>query len=243
MPLHLFKDRKRQPHHVCRTDHRHRHVRRTGLPARLPADGHRPQRHRRRVLHDPPDGGAAGHLHRVRTVVQSSSPVSRVGTATASNNYFRQIGASLGSAIVASLSVARLTERLPAGSASGGAGSNSLTPEVVKTLPPRGAEGHCRRLQRRPHPGLPPYGAPRPARCGRPDLRPREAPGHHDPARRRPRENGWATVACVRPGRGGAPPGRQRRPGCGTAPAWPRPDRPAGAAAAGRPGRRRRRAS
>ena len=36
-------------------------------------------------------------------IVQNSFPVPEVGTATASNNYFRQIGASLGSAIVGSL--------------------------------------------------------------------------------------------------------------------------------------------
>ena len=70
-------------------------------------------------------------------IVQNSFPVSAVGTATASNNYFRQIGASLGSAVVGSLFVARLTDllttRLP-GSAGGG-GGNSLTPEVVRDLP------------------------------------------------------------------------------------------------------------
>ena len=52
-------------------------------------------------------------------IVQNTFPVTEVGTATASNNYFRQIGASLGSAIVGSLFVAKLTqllgERLPAG--------------------------------------------------------------------------------------------------------------------------------
>ncbi len=72
-------------------------------------------------------------------VVQNSFPVSEVGTATASNNYFRQIGASLGSAIVGSLFVAKLTqlltERMPAGAASAGGGENSLTPAVVRDLP------------------------------------------------------------------------------------------------------------
>lgn len=71
-------------------------------------------------------------------IVQNSFPVSQVGTATASNNYFRQIGASLGSAIVGSLFVARLTDlltdRLPGGAAAGG-GSNSFTPDVVRDLP------------------------------------------------------------------------------------------------------------
>jgi MFS family permease len=72
-------------------------------------------------------------------VVQNSFPVSEVGTATASNNYFRQIGASLGSAIVGSLFVAKLTqlltERMPAGAGSAGGGENSLTPAVVRDLP------------------------------------------------------------------------------------------------------------
>jgi hypothetical protein len=71
-------------------------------------------------------------------VVQNSFPVSQVGTATASNNFFRQIGSSLGAAIVGSLFVSRLTaslaENLPAG-ATGGFTSNSLTPAVVNGLP------------------------------------------------------------------------------------------------------------
>jgi EmrB/QacA subfamily drug resistance transporter len=71
-------------------------------------------------------------------IVQNSFPISQVGTATASNNYFRQIGASLGSAVVGSLFVARLTQlltdRMPgAGSAAGS--SNSFTPAVVRKLP------------------------------------------------------------------------------------------------------------
>ena len=71
-------------------------------------------------------------------IVQNSFPVREVGTATASNNYFRQIGASLGAAIVGSLFVARLTDlladRMPAGTADGG-GSNSFTPAIVRDLP------------------------------------------------------------------------------------------------------------
>ncbi|PNI10507.1 MFS transporter [Arthrobacter sp. AFG7.2] len=74
-------------------------------------------------------------------VVQNSFPLREVGTATASNNFFRQIGATLGSAVVGSLFAGRLAEllsqRLPA--APGGAvpgGSNSLTPALVSTMPP-----------------------------------------------------------------------------------------------------------
>lgn len=71
-------------------------------------------------------------------VVQNSFPDSQVGTATASNNFFREIGASLGGAIVGALFTANLTslltERMPAGS--GGADElNSLTPAAVRDLP------------------------------------------------------------------------------------------------------------
>ncbi|MEC5198545.1 EmrB/QacA subfamily drug resistance transporter [Arthrobacter sp. PL16] len=73
-------------------------------------------------------------------IVQNSFALREVGTATASNNFFRQIGATLGSAVVGSLFASRLTgllaERLPA-MATGGeaAGSNSLTPALVAGLP------------------------------------------------------------------------------------------------------------
>ncbi|QAY60155.1 DHA2 family efflux MFS transporter permease subunit [Microbacterium protaetiae] len=72
-------------------------------------------------------------------VVQNTFPASEVGVATATNNYFRQIGASLGSAVVGGLFTARLldllTDRMPA-SAGGAVGStNNLTPEMVKELP------------------------------------------------------------------------------------------------------------
>jgi len=70
-------------------------------------------------------------------VVQNSFPLAIVGTATASNNYFRQIGASLGAAVVGSLFTARLldllSERLPSGGAGGDI--NALTPGAVQTLP------------------------------------------------------------------------------------------------------------
>jgi len=72
-------------------------------------------------------------------IVQNTFPGSQVGTATAANNYFRQIGASLGTAVVGSLFVAKLTdllkERLPAGAGSAAGGSNSFTPAAVRHLP------------------------------------------------------------------------------------------------------------
>ncbi|PXA71768.1 MDR family MFS transporter [Cryobacterium arcticum] len=71
-------------------------------------------------------------------VVQNSFPQAIVGTATSSNNFFRQIGSSLGAAIVGSLFVSRLTDilssNLPAGS-TGETGTNSLTPALVAALP------------------------------------------------------------------------------------------------------------
>jgi len=71
-------------------------------------------------------------------IVQNTFHITMVGTATAANNYFRQIGASLGSAIVGSLFATRLTEllakQLPAGGGQAG-GIDSLTPGAVLDLP------------------------------------------------------------------------------------------------------------
>ncbi len=71
-------------------------------------------------------------------VVQNSFPDSQVGTATAASNFFREIGASIGGAVVGALFSSRLTdllaERMPATGA--GAGDvNSLTPSAVADLP------------------------------------------------------------------------------------------------------------
>lgn len=71
-------------------------------------------------------------------IVQNSFPISVVGTATASNNYFRQIGASLGAAAVGSIFTSKLidllAERLPSDAGSG-ADLNSLTPSAVQDMP------------------------------------------------------------------------------------------------------------
>ncbi|GAA0995337.1 MDR family MFS transporter [Acrocarpospora macrocephala] len=71
-------------------------------------------------------------------IVQNSFPITQVGTATAATNYFRQTGATLGSAVVGAVFAARLTsflaERLPA-SAGTASGSNSFTPALVNSLP------------------------------------------------------------------------------------------------------------
>lgn len=73
-------------------------------------------------------------------IVQNTFPLREVGTATASNNYFRQIGATLGSALVGSIFTSRLAnllvERLPADAAAGvDGGADSLTPDLVSGLP------------------------------------------------------------------------------------------------------------
>ncbi|HEX5596265.1 MAG TPA: MDR family MFS transporter [Micromonosporaceae bacterium] len=72
-------------------------------------------------------------------IVQNSFPAAQVGTATAANNFFRQIGATLGTAVVGSIFTGRLAfllaERLPTGAAAGVGGPNSLTPATVNALP------------------------------------------------------------------------------------------------------------
>ena len=71
-------------------------------------------------------------------VAQNSFRLRHVGTATAGQNYFRQVGATLGAAVVGSLFASRLTstlsDELPS-AALGEGGANSLTPELVSRLP------------------------------------------------------------------------------------------------------------
>ncbi|MGO2519742.1 MAG: DHA2 family efflux MFS transporter permease subunit [Microbacterium sp.] len=72
-------------------------------------------------------------------IVQNTFPNRVVGTATASNNFFRQIGASLGSAVIGSLFAVRLVdiigERLPSEEALAEVGDiASLTPHGVLEL-------------------------------------------------------------------------------------------------------------
>ncbi|SEB75414.1 drug resistance transporter, EmrB/QacA subfamily [Paramicrobacterium humi] len=72
-------------------------------------------------------------------IVQNTFPNAVVGTATATNNYFRQIGASLGSAIVGTVFTSRLvnllSERMPPAAGSQAGSSNAFTPDAVKSLP------------------------------------------------------------------------------------------------------------
>lgn len=72
-------------------------------------------------------------------IVQNTFPLAEVGMATASNNYFRQIGASIGTAVVGSVFVTNLgnllTERLPQAAGMNAGSENSLTPGAVRALP------------------------------------------------------------------------------------------------------------
>jgi EmrB/QacA subfamily drug resistance transporter len=69
-------------------------------------------------------------------LVQNAADPGLVGTATAANNFFREIGASLGVAVVGSVFTARLTHQLgqalPPGT---GVAAGTLTPDAVATLP------------------------------------------------------------------------------------------------------------
>lgn len=83
--------------------------------------------------------GIGASLQLLIVVVQDSFPHQLVGTATAAHNYFRQIGGSLGSAVVGSVFASRLltllAERMPQGGAMPGDGARSLTPALVNSLP------------------------------------------------------------------------------------------------------------
>ncbi|MCS5478757.1 MFS transporter [Corynebacterium sp. YIM 101645] len=86
-------------------------------------------------------------------IVQNSFPITAVGTATAANNFFRQIGSTLGAALVGSMFIhnlqSNLSDRLPGAFAQlgeqgaayaeqfseAGGGANSLTPAGVVNLP------------------------------------------------------------------------------------------------------------
>ncbi|MFF3748986.1 MFS transporter [Streptomyces sp. NPDC002018] len=70
--------------------------------------------------------------------VQNAVPPADLGTATSANNYFRQIGGSVGAAIFGTLFANRLTDaladRIPAGT--GLPDTESITPQAIHALPP-----------------------------------------------------------------------------------------------------------
>ncbi len=67
-------------------------------------------------------------------VVQNAVADTMVGTATATHNFFREIGAALGTAVVGSVFTGRLTAALDGGDAAG-VGTAGLTPGAAARLP------------------------------------------------------------------------------------------------------------
>jgi EmrB/QacA subfamily drug resistance transporter len=69
-------------------------------------------------------------------IVQNSVPHRVLGTATAANAFFREIGATVGSAVVGSVFATRLTQQLADTFGTGqNAEANSLTPAAINALP------------------------------------------------------------------------------------------------------------
>ncbi len=80
--------------------------------------------------------------------VQNSVRPSDLGTATSANNYFRQIGGSIGAAVFGTLFADRLTEalrrELPARTGARLPDPESLTPQLVHALPPALRDAYVR---------------------------------------------------------------------------------------------------
>ncbi|TXL87667.1 MFS transporter [Streptomyces sp. IB2014 016-6] len=76
--------------------------------------------------------------------VQNSVRPGDLGTATSANNYFRQIGGSVGAAVFGTLFADRLTdalvERIPSGA--GLPSAESITPQMVHAMPPELRDGY-----------------------------------------------------------------------------------------------------
>ncbi|MCF2127164.1 MFS transporter [Strepomyces sp. STD 3.1] len=72
--------------------------------------------------------------------VQNSVRPADLGTATSANNYFRQIGGSVGAAVFGTLFADRLTDaladRVPAEAGAGLPEAEAITPQLVHSLPP-----------------------------------------------------------------------------------------------------------
>ena len=74
-------------------------------------------------------------------VVQNAVPAAQIGTATSTSNYFREVGAALGTAVFGTLFTTRLTENLTtvfagAGAAPGdaAASASSIDPQTLNAL-------------------------------------------------------------------------------------------------------------
>ncbi|MDK1345034.1 MFS transporter [Streptomyces sp. 378] len=80
--------------------------------------------------------------------VQNSVRPADLSTATSANNYFRQIGGSVGAAVFGTLFADRLADalahRLPPRAATGLPDTQSITPQLVHALPPALRDGYIR---------------------------------------------------------------------------------------------------
>ncbi|MFG6503024.1 DHA2 family efflux MFS transporter permease subunit [Microbacterium sp. P05] len=81
-------------------------------------------------------------------VVQNAVPAAQIGTATSTNNYFREVGAALGTAVFGTLFTTRLTENLTqvftdagASPEQAGQATSTIDPSVLDTLPDALREG------------------------------------------------------------------------------------------------------
>ncbi|MFD0415024.1 MFS transporter [Streptomyces sp. NPDC127108] len=76
--------------------------------------------------------------------VQNAAPPADLGTATSANNYFRQIGGSVGAAVFGTLFASRLTDALAEGLPAGAdlPDAESITPQLVHAMPAPLREGY-----------------------------------------------------------------------------------------------------
>ena len=78
-------------------------------------------------------------LQNLVLIVQNSVPGRDMGTAISAANYFRQIGASFGIALFGSIFISRLSDQMAAAPPAAGevaaGGINSLSPDLLRTLP------------------------------------------------------------------------------------------------------------
>jgi EmrB/QacA subfamily drug resistance transporter len=81
-------------------------------------------------------------------VVQNAVPAAEIGTATSTNNYFREVGAALGTAVFGTLFTTRLSENLTrvftdagASPEQAGAATSTIDPSVLNGLPDAVREG------------------------------------------------------------------------------------------------------
>ena len=75
-------------------------------------------------------------------VAQNSVPAAQIGTATSTNNYFREVGAALGTAVFGTIFTTRLSEKLTAVFAGAGAAAadaagaaSTIDPQMLGQLP------------------------------------------------------------------------------------------------------------